>query len=156
MYFLFHFIPFNSKSNANQIKIHFFSSLKMYFKTKFANKTNLKTNSKLNERVILHLFGLNLSHFSKSISNKEMHIINGNIFNKLRIAHQNIRGGLYYKMNEIEILFDKFQSDILGISEANYSPMNPIETNNINYNLIPGLNYSKNYTRLVVFVKKRA
>ena len=150
MYFSFRFISFNSKSNANQIKIKFpfFFSLNMYFKTKFANQTNLKTSLKLNEKGSLHLSGLNLSHFPRSIANKEMHTINGNIFNKLRIAHQNIRGGLYYKMNELEILFDKFQSDILGISEANYSPMNPIETNNINYNLIPGLNYSKNYTTI--------
>ena len=94
------------------------------------------------------------------LSNKEIHSINGNVSRsqlsnqKLKILHQNIRGGIGKKMDEIKHIFDVYDPDILAISESNFNKDMDLNLNSINYNLTPGFTYSDHYTRLIVFTKK--
>ena len=113
------------------------------------------------------VFSLATKKYSpSSLTNKEMHITNGNITGfqfkdlqtnnicKLRLAHINIGGGLKHKMEEMENIFDTTSADIIGVSESNQLKDDHIETNNINYNFYSGFNYHPSKTRLGVFVKK--
>ena len=110
----------------------------------------------------------------REITNRTMHIQNGNIrsdllrlksfksskirdFSKsslLSMGHLNIGGALKHKIHELEILFDQEQFDILGISEANLLKDDVIITNNLNYNFISAFTYEESKTRLGVFIKK--
>ena len=87
----------------------------------------------------------NTGYFVNSISNKEMHIYNGNIFSRegqsLKLAHLNFRGGLKHKSSDAQFIFDKYKVDLLGVSESNQLIDDIIVTNNTNYNFIPGFNY---------------
>ena len=65
----------------------------------------------------------NTGYFVNSISNKEMHIHNGNIFSRegqsLKLAHLNFRGGLKHKSSDAQFIFEKYKVDLFGVSESN-------------------------------------
>ena len=92
----------------------------------------------------------------RSITNKQSHITNGNIRNlkNLKFSSLNLRGGLKHKKNEIEVLFDAYNPDILGITEATVKKLDNINFSDTAYNLISGFTYSEAETRSNVFVRK--
>ena len=98
---------------------------------------------------------INPNFYCRAISNKQMHILNGNIFDvrNLKFAHLNMRG-LKSKRSELEYIFDRYKPDIFGVSEANISKHDNLDYDDTMYNFVPGYTYSHTETRLVVFVKK--
>ena len=100
----------------------------------------------------------NLEYSHRYISNKTMHVSNGNIARSLKflkLAHLNTRGGLKgTKLDELGIVLDKHLPDIFGVSEINHDERDNMPTSKLNYNFIPGFTYSDQKTRLGVFVKR--
>ena len=90
------------------------------------------------------------------ISNKEMHIVNGNKQSKgsnfnnkkqgqqtIVLAHLNIGGGLKHKMAEMDYILDKYNIDVLGISESNQLSEDVILTHDKNYNFKKPLKFCR-------------
>ena len=101
-----------------------------------------------------------------ALGNKVMHILNGNLRKKklqkcvkvlrdLKMCHLNVRGSLKGdKFDELELVIAKHDPDFLGVSEINMDERDDVPTGRINYNFIPGYTYSKQKTRVGVFIKR--